>query len=428
MADRVAVSACLLSWKRPRNLQSIVPALHNLEFIDEILIWNNNPSVRLEFPGMRVRVLCSQANVSSYGRYLCANHARNPVIYTQDDDVRVSNIPDLYASFLSDRTRIAHALRPRQYAARNRELHGNCQVALLGWGALFMKEWTSVLDEVPENLRCGRLFQREADRFFTVLMARRHNAMPARVRRLKDHATEGIALWREPDHWVCKGLAVREALRMVRQRSSPAPPCPWHIVITCRRDRRSLRDTARSVLCSDADYELSIVDDVSNGEIPNVVEELRELCPSLRFVRNPDSDGVAASHNRAIRAVDSSFVVLLDAGDTLGADYLHDAGLLLEQGADVVNPSATISADRDMLFRRNTVHRCAAFRRSFWTRVGGFDETAPGWGDHDFRIRAAAAGARIEALRGNHVFCRQGRQGEIKLPEYPRNKYESLDP
>jgi Glycosyl transferase family 2 len=266
-----------------------------------------------------------------------------------------------------------------------------------------MKEWTGVLDQVPENLRRDRLFQREADRFFTVLMARRHNTMPARVRRLKDHDTEGIAQWREPDHWLCKGLAVREALQMVRRRSSPAPSRPWHIVITCGRDRRFLRDTARSVLCNDADYELSIVDDAANGETPNVVEELRELCPSLRFIRSRGEDGGAASHNRAIRAVDGTFVVLLDAGDMLGADYLYDARRLLERGVDVANPGATC----------NPVHRCAAFRRSLWARVGGFDETATGGEDHDFWGRAAA-GARIEALPGNHVFCRPGRQGRIK--------------
>jgi serine/threonine protein kinase len=46
---------------------------------------------------------------------ICARHARNPIIYTQDDDVRVFNIPDRYASFLSDRTRITYALRPRHY-------------------------------------------------------------------------------------------------------------------------------------------------------------------------------------------------------------------------------------------------------------------------------------------------------------------------
>jgi len=66
------------------------------------------------------------------------------------------------------------------------------------------------------------LFQREADRFFTILMTRTHNAVRARVRRLPDHATEGIALWREPDHWTCKALAVREALRIVRRRPGAA--------------------------------------------------------------------------------------------------------------------------------------------------------------------------------------------------------------
>jgi len=325
MADGLAVSACLLSWKRPRNLQLIVRSLHQLEFIDEILIWNNDPSVQLEFPGTRVRVFRSEENVLTYGRYLCARQARNPVVYVQDDDVLVSNIPDLYATFLSDSTCIAHALRSRHYAARGREMHGNCQAALLGWGAFFLKDWTRVLDEVPGNMRRSRLFQREADRFFTVLMARRHNTILARVRRLKDHATEGIALWREWDHSLCKGLAVREALRMVRRRSFPVAPCPCHIVITCHSDCRSLRDTAASVFRTDADYELTIVDDTSHGAATDVVEELRKICPALRYIRSQSPLGAAEARNRAIRAVDCALVVLLDAGDVLDADCLYDA-------------------------------------------------------------------------------------------------------
>ncbi|HUA57483.1 MAG TPA: glycosyltransferase family 2 protein, partial [Verrucomicrobiae bacterium] len=45
-----SVSACLISWKRPQNLPVVVRALRQVPCIDEILIWNNNPRVQLEFP------------------------------------------------------------------------------------------------------------------------------------------------------------------------------------------------------------------------------------------------------------------------------------------------------------------------------------------------------------------------------------------
>jgi len=109
------------------------------------------------------------------------------------------------------------------------------------------------------------------------------------------------------------------------QRSSPVPPCPWHIVITCHGDGRSLRDTAASVFRTDADYELTVVDDASNGAITGVVEELRKIFPALRYIRNQSPLGAREARNRAIRAVDSTSVVLLDAGDMLDADRLYDA-------------------------------------------------------------------------------------------------------
>src|SRR5216683_4761958 len=275
MSERLAVSACLLSWKRPRNVQLIARALHELEFFDEVLIWNNNPSIRLEVPGTRTRVFSAEDNVSCYGRFLCAKRARNPVIYVQDDDVLISGIPDLYARFLADRNRIAHALSAKHYADRERQMHGDCHVALLGWGALFMKDWVRVLDEVPKDLRRGRIFLREADKFFVILLERRHNTALGKIRWLADHATEGIALWRQADHWECKGLAVREALRMVRLRRASALPSPWHVVITCHNYGRYLGDAAASVFRNDADYELTIVDDASSDETPDVVQNLR---------------------------------------------------------------------------------------------------------------------------------------------------------
>ena len=163
------VSACVLSWRRPHNLPAIVAELGRHSFVDEILIWANDPAVPLDFTDARVRVLSSRENVGCYGRYLCAEQARNRIVYVQDDDCLLANMDELAAVFRRDPTRIAHALRAGHFAERHLQVHGDCQVALVGWGAFMLRDWTSVLDRVPASLRAGVLFRREADRFFSVL-------------------------------------------------------------------------------------------------------------------------------------------------------------------------------------------------------------------------------------------------------------------
>jgi len=80
MPHAPAVSACLVSWRRPENLPLIVEALRRIDFINEILIWNNNPAVKLEFSDPKTRVIESAENQGCYGRFLCAAQARNSVV------------------------------------------------------------------------------------------------------------------------------------------------------------------------------------------------------------------------------------------------------------------------------------------------------------------------------------------------------------
>lgn len=117
--------------------------------------------------------------------------------------------------------------------------------------------------------------------------------------------------------------------------------------------------------------------------------------------------------------MESEFAVMLDSDDLIGSDYLHEAEKRLSAGADVVNPDAVLFGDTqeswvvpetttlEMLLQRNTVHCSSAFRRHFWTRVGGVDEHIPSWEDYHFWIRLAAAGARVIGIHGNHFFHRR---------------------
>ncbi len=413
------VSACLISWKRPRNMQRIVDSLEPHDFIDEILVWNNNPEVRLDLGGKKVRVIESPENTLCYGRFLCAFQAKNPIVYVQDDDVLVHNVAEIYRRFLADGSRITHALRRRHYGIRDRYSYPDSHVALLGWGAFFQKEWLSVLDLCARDGGSDYLFQREADQFFSILLGRQHQTLLARATGLPDETAPRIALYRQAHHRRNRSLAVRRARSLLRQSREVKYPVPWNVVITCRDYGRYLQEAVDSVLANDADYQITIVDDGSEDETPAIARRIAGEHSHVSWIRHETSRGVGRSRNAGAAGVDSLYLVFLDADDKIGPDYLFAAERLLGSGCDLANPDAILFGKEsgrwrlpetvtfEMLLRRNFIHCCAAFKRSCWAQVGGVDEGMKYWQDYDFWIRVVRAGARVRRLDGDHFYYRR---------------------
>jgi glycosyltransferase involved in cell wall biosynthesis len=418
LPGRPLVSACLLSYQRPYHLQSIVDSLHAYEFIDEILVWNNNPNIHLSLQGAKVRVINARENSLCLGRFLCAEQARNEVIYVQDDDVIVKNIHELYKSFLKDTTRITHNLSSWHYEQQNRAVYPEGHYALLGWGSFFRKKWIQVLDECRKTYD-DFIFRRAADKFFTVLQRKRHRTLLGDLMLFPDSDSPGIALYLEPDSRLFEAQASRRILAMIREKKSVRFPVTWNVVITCHNYGRYLRDAVHSVLLNDADYVITIVDDNSTDATPQICAQFSAEFPWISTIRFDQNVQVSRARNCGIAHVDSLFVVLLDADDKIGPNYLFEAEKLLRSGCDVANPDAILFGDQDdrwpvpemvtlpMLLAKNDVHCCSAFRRSYWAQVGGVDETIPNWEDYDYWISLAAAGARIRRLPGDHFYYRQ---------------------
>src|SRR5262249_34288548 len=160
------------------------------------------------FHGGKTRVIQADRNVGCYGRFLCAAQARNEVVYVQDDDALNSDLESLRRKFLEDPTRIAHALTPKHWDQRQRLIYGEAQVAILGWGALFKKDWLRVIDALPHDTRSSELFRREADKYFTLLLEQRHNSVRGDIAHLDGHSTHGTALWLDPRHPRFTALAI----------------------------------------------------------------------------------------------------------------------------------------------------------------------------------------------------------------------------
>ena len=419
VADQAApsVTACLLSWKRPQNLQPIVNSLRCHSFINEILVWNNNPEEDLHLQG--ARVINAAQNEMCYGRFLCAQKASNDILYFQDDDVIVKNVPTLFDAFCADGNRIVHALSRQHYAQRERSFYGTGHVALLGWGSFARKEWLAPLQQYVSDHGTSFLFKREADKFYTLLLGRRHRTIPAQLRHLPGGPAHGVALYKDVRHKQYKALAVSRALAALRQSQAVASPVPWHVVVVCHNYGRFLEEAVHSVLQNDADYVVTIVDDASTDNTQAIARQLSDAYDHVSYLRHEKNVGVSRARNSGIAAKDSIFVVTLDADDKIGPNYLYEAEKLLYSGCDVANPDAILFGQRQvrwsvpaqttltMLLQRNSVHCAAAFRRSCWEQVGGIDETMDHWWDYDFWIRLAETGARIRRVPGNHFFYRK---------------------
>jgi glycosyltransferase involved in cell wall biosynthesis len=413
------VSACLLSYKRPGNIQKIIDSIQDYPFIEEILIWNNDPNCKFTLSNNKVRVIDSSENMICYGRFLCAQEAKNDIIYFQDDDAIVNNITELYSAFLKDTSCITYALSSIHFQLRDKYIYSSGQVAFLGWGSFIQKSWIKVLDNYLKEHENDYLFRREADKFFTLLLRKHNNTMLAKLQILEHNSTSGIALYLEKNHTYHVAQAIRKALEFNRRSQKITYPVTWNVVITCMNYGHYLEEAVNSVLYNHADYVITIVDDGSTDNTAAVCRNLVQKYPFIKWLINEQQMGAGFARNLGIASIDSIYVVLLDADDKIGPEYLFEAEKLLRKGYDVINPDAILFGDvvsrwpvpetvsLSMQLKKNHVHCCSAFRRSYWAEVGGIDEEMKAWEDYEFWIRLAQAGARIKKIPGNHFYYRQ---------------------
>ena len=174
------VSAVLLKYHRPKELEEIEEHLETYDFINEILICDNS----------------KESNLMCYGRYLKAKEARNDTIYVQDDDCIV-DVKKLYERY--DGTKLVNGMKASHFDAYN------SMGSMVGWGALFDKSWISVFDAYIKKYGEDKILIREADRIFTSLLPRETVVMD-----IKDFpsATSEEALYRQPYHLFYKVVAL----------------------------------------------------------------------------------------------------------------------------------------------------------------------------------------------------------------------------
>lgn len=212
------------------------------------------------------------------------------------------------------------------------------------------------------------------------------------------------------------------------------------VVVPVLNEEKHLKTCIDALLRQDCKAITAIV--IADGGSTDATRQIaRDLCSAhavVRLVENPKRIQSAAVNLVAASSMPGAILVRADAH----ADYPNDfVSLCVEALRDheaetVVVPMRTVglqpfqravaAAQNSLLgnggsaHRRNTESRFvdhghhAAFRRSFFLRIGGYDETFTHNEDAEFDVRAVAAGGRI-------WLC-----AEAMITYYPRGRLDSL--
>lgn len=168
------ITAVIITWHRQQNVPRIVESLLKNK-IAEIMI-----STR------------EDEDLYCYRRFELAKRAKYDLIYTQDDDVINHDIDKLIEAHKN----LTCGATSGYIDALDKPPYSNTNLALLGFGSLFWKkdiDFTRYLDRYPQD----GLFNREADRIFTLLHPNKPVVIPCQIEEIDnlDHSLSG-----EQDH------------------------------------------------------------------------------------------------------------------------------------------------------------------------------------------------------------------------------------
>lgn len=219
------LSAVLLSWRRPYHIPTICRHLRQFPEIGEIIVWSNEHEPPPEFHIVADQVHWSETNQGTLGRFLGAMQAENELVFMQDDDLLVNNIPQLFRNTQESPSDIvANLVDDKSSRHWTWWQHHHPQWVELGFGSVFRREWAATLLEWPYD---RTLLERKADKIFSVFYQwRAVKAGPAEITRLyhagKESGRDENALWLRSDHERLTKEAVRLATEWKSARAGAA--------------------------------------------------------------------------------------------------------------------------------------------------------------------------------------------------------------
>ncbi len=218
---------------------------------------------------------------------------------------------------------------------------------------------------------------------------------------------------------------------------TPAVRTSVSVIIPCYNEERfigkALENLADQYSCED--YELIVVDGMSDDGTRAVVEQFRGLHPhlSIKLLNNP-ARNIPSALNLGIAAARGEIIARMDAHAAPSPGYVRrcvavlsesDAAVVgmpcrvLPGAAGVVARSIAMAVSHpfgigDAKYRLGSQDNgratpedvdtvaFACFRKSVWLELGGFDEQLLTNEDYDFNYRVRAKGARVVLDRSAH--------------------------
>jgi glycosyltransferase involved in cell wall biosynthesis len=178
-------------------------------------------------------------------------------------------------------------------------------------------------------------------------------------------------------------------------------------------EERWLRRSIGSVMAQSYPcWELCVADDASTEpHIRDVLLEYRRADARVRVVTREEPGGIAASLNSALNIANGEFCAILDQGDELAPDALHEAALLFNRvpQADMIysdedridengnrhSPYFKPGWSPDLLLGQMYTRHFSIYRTQLARAVGGFRTEYDGGHDWDFALRLTERTNRI---------------------------------
>lgn len=173
------------------------------------------------------------------------------------------------------------------------------------------------------------------------------------------------------------------------------------IIMTAYKQASFIEESIRSVLSQTyKNWELVIVDDGSPDNVGEVVRPFAEKDDRIKFYHT-ENHGVSAARNFGVGHSCGDFILPLDADDVIKESYIEECLTMFREfpdakvvycqweyfGVTTATPPLSYKGYKNLLLD-NSIFNTAMFRRSDWSRIGGWDEKIMvGREDWEFWIR-----------------------------------------
>ena len=174
------------------------------------------------------------------------------------------------------------------------------------------------------------------------------------------------------------------------------------VITACFGHGRYVRQSMESVLAqTEPNIELVFVDDGGTDDAWSIAMGVAGRDQRVRVIANDRNHGLAYSQNRGIAAARAPWVLKVDADDYIDPRYVAQilAAATEDPHRNVIYSPAHLFGTVDRVYRYKPFDAAqmidhfmipgpAAFRKSLWEAVGGYDETMRSGEDWDLYVRA----------------------------------------